>query len=121
MTSGSIVRGYWLNRAFNDLREPAARTEWLADLDGYLAKYPLTDEEKRAVTSGDWPGCIALGASVYTLTKVGATIGVSLLVSSVISRWTARLPSFLRTANITSKVKARSCPVQRSPITMPAG
>jgi protocatechuate 4,5-dioxygenase, alpha chain len=79
MTTGSIVRGYWLNRAFNDLREPMARTEWLADLDGYLAKYPLTDAEKRAVTSGDWPGCIALGASVYTLTKVGATIGVSLL------------------------------------------
>jgi protocatechuate 4,5-dioxygenase, alpha chain len=79
MTTGSIVRGYWLNRAFNDLREPTARTEWLADLDGYLATYPLTDAERRAVTSGDWPGCIALGASVYTLTKVGATIGVSLL------------------------------------------
>jgi protocatechuate 4,5-dioxygenase alpha chain len=79
MTSGTAVRGYWLNRAFNDLREPAARDAWLADLNGYLARYPLTDEEKRAVTSGDWPGCIALGASVYTLTKVGATIGMSLL------------------------------------------
>jgi protocatechuate 4,5-dioxygenase alpha chain len=79
MSTSTIVRGYWLNRAFNDLREPAAREAWLADLGSYLAKYPLTEEEKQAVLGGDWPGCIALGASVYTLTKVGATIGVSLL------------------------------------------
>jgi protocatechuate 4,5-dioxygenase alpha subunit len=79
MSTSTIVSGYWLNRAFNDLREPAARKAWLADLDSYLARYPLTDEEKHAVRSGDWPGCIALGASVYTLTKVGATIGMSLL------------------------------------------
>lgn len=77
--NGAGIKGYWLNRAFNDLREPAARFAWLGDLDSYLARYPLTDDEKQCITNGDWVGCLERGASVYTLTKVGAVTGVSLL------------------------------------------
>jgi len=73
------VRGYWLNRAFNELRDPAARERWQEDLDAYLDEFPLTDAERQLVRDGDWGGCIDAGASVYTLTKVGATTGINLL------------------------------------------
>lgn len=74
-----MVRGYWLNQAFNALRDPAARARWRDDLEAYLAEFPLTDAERQLVLDGDWAGCIDAGASVYTLTKVGATADVSLL------------------------------------------
>lgn len=73
------MRGYWLNRAFNELRRPEARERWHADLDAYLEEFPLTEAERQLVRDGDWPGCLDAGASVYTLTKVGATTGISLL------------------------------------------
>ena len=73
------MKGYWLNQAFNDLRIPANRSAFIADREEYLNRYPLTDDEKQLVRDGDWPGVIDAGASVYTLTKVGATTGVSLL------------------------------------------
>lgn len=73
------MQGYWLNRAFNELRDPQARERWKSDLAAYLDDFPLTERERRLVVDGDWPGCIEAGASVYTLTKVGATTGVSLL------------------------------------------
>ena len=73
------MQGYWLNRAFNELRDPQARERWNSDLAGYLDDFPLSDRERGLVLEEDWPGCIQAGASVYTLTKVGATTGVSLL------------------------------------------
>lgn len=73
------MRGYWLNQAFNELRHPEARERMQADPAAYLDEFPLTAEEKRLVLDGDWAGCIDAGASVYTLTKVGATLGISLL------------------------------------------
>lgn len=73
------MTGYWLNRAFNELRRPEARERWASSLDDYLDEFPLTEPERRLVRSGDWGGCIEAGASVYTLTKVCATTGISLL------------------------------------------
>lgn len=73
------MKGFWLNQAFNDLRRPDNREAYRADQEEYLARYPLTDEEKQLVRDGDWSGLIEAGASVYTLTKLGATIDVSLL------------------------------------------
>ncbi len=75
----SATKGYWLNQAFNDLRLPESREAFRASLDDYLARYPLTEKEKQLVRNGDWGGCIEAGASVYTLTKLGATTDVSLL------------------------------------------
>lgn len=73
------MKGYWLNQTFNDLRLPDNRSAFVADRQAYLSRYPLTDAERQLVLDGDWPGAIEAGASVYTLTKVGATLGVSLL------------------------------------------
>jgi protocatechuate 4,5-dioxygenase, alpha chain len=73
------MTGFWLNRALNDLRHPECRTAYHADREEYLSRYPLTDAQAQAVRDGDWAGVIEAGASVYTLTKLGATIDVSLL------------------------------------------
>jgi protocatechuate 4,5-dioxygenase alpha subunit len=73
------VKGLWLNQALNDLRHPECRAAFLADRDAYLDRYPLTDAQKQLIRDGDYGGIIAAGASVYTLTKLGATTDVSLL------------------------------------------
>jgi protocatechuate 4,5-dioxygenase alpha chain len=73
------MKGYWLNRAFNDLNDSDNRKALQEDVDAYLRRYPLSDEERRLVLAGDWQGCIDAGASVYTLTKWGAATGISLL------------------------------------------
>lgn len=92
------MKGYWLNRAFNDLREPAAREAYRADRDAYLDRYPLTDDEKQLVRDQDWGGVIDAGASVYTLTKLGATTEVSLLHMGAQMRGQA-FPDFLEFVN----------------------
>jgi len=73
------MKGLWLNQALNDLRHATNREAYLEDCEAYLNRYPLTDVEKQLIRDGDWGGIIDAGASVYTLTKIGATIGVSLL------------------------------------------
>jgi protocatechuate 4,5-dioxygenase alpha subunit len=73
------MRAYWLNRAFNALNDPANRTRWQEDRAAYLDDFPLSDADRKLVLDGDWPGCVDAGASIYTLTKVGATTGESLL------------------------------------------
>lgn len=73
------MNGYWLNMAFNDLRDPVNRDAYRADPEAYLERYPLHDAEKQLVRDQDWAGTVAAGASVYTMTKLGATIDVSLL------------------------------------------
>lgn len=69
---------YALNRALYDLRDEANRGAFRADRDAYLARYPLTDEERRAVHDLDWRRINELGASVYVMTKLGAVAGVNL-------------------------------------------
>jgi Aromatic-ring-opening dioxygenase LigAB, LigA subunit. len=73
------MRGFWLNQALNDLRRADNRAAFTADREEYLGRYPLTDAQKQLIRDGDWAGVIEEGASVYTLTKLGATIDVSLL------------------------------------------
>ncbi|MGH8893124.1 MAG: hypothetical protein ACRDWY_07430 [Actinomycetes bacterium] len=73
------MTAYALNLMMYDLRRPENRAAAKADLDAYLNRYELTDPEKGLVTEGDWQGCVDAGASVYVLTKIGATLDVSLL------------------------------------------
>ena len=73
------MKGFWLNQAFNDLRHAENREAYRADREAYLSRYPLTEGEEQLVRDGDWAGLIDAGASIYTMTKLGATIDVSLL------------------------------------------
>lgn len=73
------MKGYQLNIAFNALARPEARAKWKADRAAYLDDFALTADERQFVLDDDWPACLDAGASVYTLTKVGAVTGESLL------------------------------------------
>lgn len=72
------MSSYELNRLMYDLREPENRDAIREDLDSYLDRYDITENEKQLVRDGDWQGLVDVGVSVYVLTKIGATLGVSL-------------------------------------------
>lgn len=72
------MSAYELNRLMYDLREPANRDAITSDLDGYLDRYDVTEDEKQLVRDGDWQGLVDVGVSVYVLTKIGAALGISL-------------------------------------------
>lgn len=72
------MSAYELNRLMYDLREPANREAIQADLDAYLNRYAVTEEERDLVRRGDWDGLVEAGVSIYVLTKIGAALDVSL-------------------------------------------
>lgn len=72
------MSAYELNRLMYDLREPPNREAIRADLDAYLDRYAVTDQERDLVRRGDWDGLVEAGVSIYVLTKIGAALDVSL-------------------------------------------
>lgn len=72
------MSAYELNRLMYDLREPDNREAIRSDLDSYLDRYDVTEDEKQLVRDGDWQGLVDVGVSVYVLTKIGAALDVSL-------------------------------------------
>lgn len=65
--------GYHLNLFFTTLLKEENRREFLADEDTYLAKYPLTDEQRQAVRARDWAAMLKLGGNIYHMSKLGGT------------------------------------------------
>lgn len=72
------MSSYELNRLMYDLREPHNRDAIRSDMDSYLDRYDLEEQEKQLVRDGDWQGLVDVGVSVYVLTKIGAALDVSL-------------------------------------------
>ena len=66
-------QGLHLNMFFTSLLKAANREEFLADEKKYLAKYPLTEEQRRCVLDRDWTGMLKLGANIYHMSKLGGT------------------------------------------------
>jgi protocatechuate 4,5-dioxygenase, alpha chain len=69
--------GYHLNQFCMSLMSAENRATFLADEDGYLAAWPMTDDQRAAVRSRDLNRCIELGGNIYFLAKLGATDGRS--------------------------------------------
>jgi protocatechuate 4,5-dioxygenase alpha chain len=53
------------------------RKAFLADEETYLDRFPMTDEQRKAVIARDWLGMIKLGGNIYYMSKMGATLGRS--------------------------------------------
>jgi protocatechuate 4,5-dioxygenase alpha subunit len=68
-------RGYALNKMCMSLTEPQNRESFKADEDAYMARYPLTEEQKQAVRDRDWLRLTQLGGNLFFFLKLGATIG----------------------------------------------
>jgi protocatechuate 4,5-dioxygenase, alpha chain len=70
-------QGYHLNMFCMSLMKDENRKAFKADENAYLAKFPMTEEQKDAVRKRDWNGMIRLGGNIYYTSKLGATDGLS--------------------------------------------
>lgn len=70
-------QGYHLNMFFFSLMKDENRKAFLADEDKYLERFPMSEEQRKAVLARDWLGMIKLGGNIYYMSKLGATLGRS--------------------------------------------
>jgi protocatechuate 4,5-dioxygenase alpha chain len=69
--------GYHLNMFCMSLMKAENRAAFKADEAGYLARYPMTPEQRASVLARDWNGMIRLGGNIYFTSKIAATDGLS--------------------------------------------
>ncbi len=70
-------QGYHLNMFCMSLMKDENRKAFKADERAYLAKFPMSDEQRDAVLKRDWNRMIRLGGNIYYTSKLGATDGLS--------------------------------------------
>ena len=70
-------QGYHLNQFCMSLMKADNRTEFKADQAAYLAKWPMTQEQREAVLDRDWNRMLSVGGNIYFLAKIAATDGLS--------------------------------------------
>jgi protocatechuate 4,5-dioxygenase alpha chain len=70
-------QGYHLNMFCMSLMKDENRKAFKADERAYLAKFPMSEEQKDAVLKRDWNRMIRLGGNIYYTSKLGATDGLS--------------------------------------------
>ena len=70
-------QGYHLNQFCMSLMKADNRTEFKADQAAYLAKWPMTQDQRQAVLDRDFNRMLSLGGNIYFLAKIAATDGLS--------------------------------------------
>lgn len=69
--------GYHLNQFCISLRLQKNRDEFNANEEAYLDKYPMTQEQRKAVLERDWNGLLSLGGNIYYTSKLAANDGIN--------------------------------------------
>ena len=69
--------GYHLNQFCISLGKQKGRDAYTEDPEGYLAKFPMTEEQKQAVRDQDWNRMLELGGNVYYTAKLAAYHGIN--------------------------------------------
>ena len=70
LDSRSYRKGYPLNMFSMSLNKAECRTEFAADEKAYMAKFPMTEEQRKAVLDRDYTRLLQLGANVYYCFKL---------------------------------------------------
>ncbi len=70
-------RGYALNKMCFSFNDAANRKAFLADEEGYMARYHLTDEQRAAIRSRNVGQLIAAGGNTYYLAKFAGIFGLN--------------------------------------------
>ncbi len=70
-------KGYHLNMFCTSLMKAENRDAFRADEDAYLERFPMTDEQRRAIRARDWNAMLELGGNIYFTSKLGACDGLS--------------------------------------------
>lgn len=69
--------GYHLNMFCMSLMKADNRAAFKADEAACLARFPMSEDQRRAVLDRDWNRMIALGGNIYFTSKIAATDGLS--------------------------------------------
>lgn len=70
-------QGYQLNMFCMSLMKAENRAAFKADEDGYLAQFPMSAEQHRAVRERQWNEMLRLGGNIYYTSKLAACDGLS--------------------------------------------
>jgi protocatechuate 4,5-dioxygenase alpha chain len=70
-------QGYHLNMFFMSLIKPENRAAFKADEAGYIARYPMSPEQREAVLARDWNRMIDLGGNIFFAIKLAFCDGLS--------------------------------------------
>jgi protocatechuate 4,5-dioxygenase, alpha chain len=70
-------RGYALNKFLMSLNEPANREAFRADEAGYLDRFALDGDQRRAVLGREWLRLIEVGGNIYYTYKLAACDGMT--------------------------------------------
>ena len=70
-------QGYWLNMFCMSMMKAENREAFKNDERAYLAKWPMTEEQREAVLKRDWNRMLELGGNIYYSSKLAATDGLS--------------------------------------------
>ncbi|MFC5499459.1 protocatechuate 3,4-dioxygenase [Caenimonas terrae] len=68
-------RGYRINKMCNALSQPAERKAFQADEEAFMARFGLSDDEKKLVRARDFAGLLRAGGNIYFLLKLGVVTG----------------------------------------------
>ena len=77
-TARRAFDGRRLNRFALGLRDPVARSAFLADELGAMRAASLTDHECELVLARDWTGLLQAGGHLQAILKLAATVGEDL-------------------------------------------
>ncbi len=69
--------GYHLNMSCISMRQAKNREAMKEDPEAYLAKYPMTEEQRQAVRDRDWNRLLELGGNIYYTSKLAAFDGIT--------------------------------------------
>jgi protocatechuate 4,5-dioxygenase alpha chain len=71
-------KGYHLNMFCMSLNDAANRAAFCDNEAQYLTRYPLSEEQRRAVLERDWLGMLRLGGNIYYTFKLAAVDGLTM-------------------------------------------
>lgn len=72
-------QGYWINQFAMSLMTAENRERWKANEKAYLAKWPMTNEQRQSILDRDYNRMLDLGGNIYFLAKLFSTDGLSFL------------------------------------------
>ena len=70
-------QGYHLNMFCMSLMKAENRDAFRADERAYLAKFPMTDEQRQSILDRNWNRMLELGGNIYYTAKLAACDGLS--------------------------------------------
>jgi protocatechuate 4,5-dioxygenase, alpha chain len=85
------------------LCSPAERDAFKRNEEAFMARFALTEEEKKLIRSRDFKGLIEAGMNIYAMLKIGSATGNSLYRMGAQMRGET-YEEFLKTRNISGAV-----------------